>query len=156
MPLSLSYDAVCFDLFGTLLGESGSAYAGASEALSVLPPRRWAIVTSASGRLARALLTQAHLPVPSVLVSAESVARSKPAPDGYLLAAQLLGVAPDRVLVVEDSPQGIRAGRDAGMDVLGVVRGRGMNVAAEALYLAERLADVRWNVGEHGEIGVTL
>lgn len=42
---------------------------------------------------------------------------SKPAPDMYLLTAKLLGVAPARCLVLEDSPNGVKAGRAAGMQV---------------------------------------
>ncbi|HWA50472.1 MAG TPA: HAD family hydrolase [Dongiaceae bacterium] len=45
------------------------------------------------------------------------VARAKPAPDLFLLAAQRMGVDPARCLVVEDSPLGIAAARAAGMKV---------------------------------------
>lgn len=41
--------------------------------------------------------------------------RSKPAPDMYLRTAQMLGLAPANCLVLEDSPNGLRAGRAAGM-----------------------------------------
>ncbi len=51
-------------------------------------------------------------------ISRADVAAGKPAPDGYLLGAERLGVAPDRCLVVEDSPVGARAGVAAGMTVL--------------------------------------
>lgn len=43
--------------------------------------------------------------------------RSKPAPDIFLRAAQALGVAPADCLVLEDSYNGVRAGRAAGMQV---------------------------------------
>lgn len=39
---------------------------------------------------------------------------AKPAPDGYLLAAQQMGVTPDQCLVMEDSPTGAAAGKAAG------------------------------------------
>jgi len=52
----------------------------------------------------------------------EDYAHGKPAPDGYLLAAQRLGATPGRCLVVEDSTAGIRSGIAAGMQVLGVDR----------------------------------
>lgn len=45
------------------------------------------------------------------------VQRAKPAPDLFLLAAERMGVAPARCLVVEDSPLGITAARAAGMKV---------------------------------------
>jgi beta-phosphoglucomutase-like phosphatase (HAD superfamily) len=54
----------------------------------------------------------------SFYLGAEDYPRGKPAPDGYLLAARRLGVAPDRCLVVEDSHAGIASARAAGMRVI--------------------------------------
>ncbi len=51
------------------------------------------------------------------VVSADEVAHGKPAPDVYLLAARRLGVEPADCLVVEDSLNGVLAGRAAGMAV---------------------------------------
>ena len=47
--------------------------------------------------------------------SRDHVERVKPAPDLFLLAATRLDVAPERCVVFEDSPNGIRAARAAGM-----------------------------------------
>ena len=47
------------------------------------------------------------------------VARGKPAPDIYMLAAQRMGVSPNRCVVIEDSRLGAEAGLAAGMTVLG-------------------------------------
>jgi HAD superfamily hydrolase (TIGR01509 family) len=54
------------------------------------------------------------------IVSGDEVARGKPAPDGFLLAARRLGVAPEACLVVEDSRNGVLAARTAGMAVAAV------------------------------------
>ena len=51
--------------------------------------------------------------------SAEDVGRGKPAPDLFLHAAERMGVAPERCVVVEDSRLGVEAARAAGMDVYG-------------------------------------
>ncbi|HTW82540.1 MAG TPA: HAD-IA family hydrolase [Candidatus Sulfotelmatobacter sp.] len=51
--------------------------------------------------------------------TASVVARPKPAPDLFLYAAAALGVAPERSVVIEDSPSGVRAAVAAGMDVYG-------------------------------------
>jgi HAD superfamily hydrolase (TIGR01509 family) len=51
-------------------------------------------------------------------VSSEEVERGKPSPDVYLEAARRLGVAPGLCAAVEDSANGIRAARAAGMDVI--------------------------------------
>jgi HAD superfamily hydrolase (TIGR01509 family) len=48
-------------------------------------------------------------------VSASEVARSKPAPDLYLKAADRLGVAPEYCLAVEDTRTGIGSAKAAGM-----------------------------------------
>jgi HAD superfamily hydrolase (TIGR01509 family) len=53
-----------------------------------------------------------------VVVSSDEVGRGKPEPDVYLEAARRLGVAPERCLVVEDSMNGVRAARSAGMTVV--------------------------------------
>lgn len=49
------------------------------------------------------------------IVTADMVPRGKPAPDIYLKAAELLGVQPTECVGVEDSPNGLRAIRAAGM-----------------------------------------
>lgn len=55
--------------------------------------------------------------------STELVPKAKPAPDIFLHAAQALGVEPARCLVIEDSRNGVLAGRAAGMDVWGFTGG---------------------------------
>ncbi len=52
------------------------------------------------------------------IVSSDEVATGKPAPDVYSLAASRIGVLPGRCLVVEDSINGVRAGKAAGMTVV--------------------------------------
>jgi HAD superfamily hydrolase (TIGR01509 family) len=51
------------------------------------------------------------------IFSGDDVVHGKPAPDLFLLAAEALGVAPERCAVVEDSRHGVEAGRAAGMRV---------------------------------------
>ena len=80
----------------------------------------WAIVTSGSMPVAAARRETAGLPEPKVFVTAERVARGKPEPDAYLLGAQLLGLAPEECVVVEDAPAGILSGLAAGSDVIAV------------------------------------
>ena len=63
-------------------------------------------------------MVAAGLPVPDVLVPADEVALGKPAPDGYLRAAELLGVAPDACLALEDAEPGVRSALDSGARVV--------------------------------------
>jgi HAD superfamily hydrolase (TIGR01509 family) len=53
-------------------------------------------------------------------VSSEEVARGKPAPDVYLEAARRLGVDPTHAAAIEDSENGIRAAKAAGMRVIAI------------------------------------
>jgi len=55
-----------------------------------------------------------------VVVSAEDVAREKPAPDIFLRAAALLNVVPADACVIEDSAAGVRAAKAAGMSVIAI------------------------------------
>jgi HAD superfamily hydrolase (TIGR01509 family) len=53
------------------------------------------------------------------IFSSQDVGRGKPAPDLFLHAAGVMGFAPERCAVVEDSPLGVEAAVAAGMDVYG-------------------------------------
>jgi len=55
-----------------------------------------------------------------VVVSSQEVARGKPAPDVYLEAARRLGVNPQLCAAVEDSHNGIRSAKAAGMRVVAI------------------------------------
>ncbi len=88
--------------------------AGASELTVRLPRTSWAIVTSASRRLAEARWSGAGLARPAVTVTADDVEKGKPSPEPFLTAAHLLGVPPGRCVVFEDSASGGMAARSAG------------------------------------------
>lgn len=82
----------------------------------------WAIVTSGTTPLVTGWLGVLKLPLPEHLVVAEDVENGKPDPSCYLMGKGKLGLgANDEVLVLEDSPAGIMAGKAAGCKVLGVV-----------------------------------
>jgi beta-phosphoglucomutase-like phosphatase (HAD superfamily) len=74
------------------------------------------------------------------IVSSDEVARGKPAPDVYLRAASLLAVPADRCLVVEDSLNGVRAGKAAGAFVV-LVPNPSVPPAGDARRLADRVVD---------------
>lgn len=96
------------------------AVPGAKELISSLEAREWALVTSAHSELARVRLQSVGLPLPHILIGAESVRLGKPDPEGYLLAARRMGYEPARCLVIEDTPAGLQAGLAGGMQVLGI------------------------------------
>ena len=68
------------------------------------------------------------------IFSASMVENGKPAPDLFLHAARQMGVAPANCLVIEDSPAGIMAARNAGMAVFGYTGGS--HVAPAGLHAA--------------------
>ena len=55
-----------------------------------------------------------------VIVTADDVAQAKPAPDIYLRASSLLGVAPSEALALEDTTPGILAAKAAGLACIAV------------------------------------
>jgi sugar-phosphatase len=97
-----------------------TAIPGALDLLSALPLDRWAVVTSAGRALALRRIGRVHLPAPRVVVGADDVAAGKPSPEGYLQAAERLGVDARRCVVIEDTPAGAEAGRSAGATVIGL------------------------------------
>ncbi|MBZ6230631.1 HAD family hydrolase [Streptomyces olivaceus] len=87
---------------------------GTRDFLDALPADRWAVVTSATRRLAEARLDAVGI-LPKTLVAADDITRGKPDPEPYLLGARALGVDPAACVVFEDAPAGLQAGRAAGM-----------------------------------------
>ena len=75
-----------------------------------------------------------------VTVSSEEVARGKPAPDVYLEAARRLEVPPERCVAIEDSENGIRSGKAAGMRVVAIPNPH-FRPTEEALALADVTLD---------------
>ncbi|GLY98044.1 phosphatase [Actinoplanes sp. NBRC 103695] len=88
---------------------------GALELIAALDRRGmpWAVFTSADLRLARARLGAAGIAAP-LLVTTDDVRAGKPDPEGWVRAAALVGVPPEKCLVVEDAEVGLAAARAAG------------------------------------------
>ena len=78
----------------------------------------------------------------SVVTTSSEVARGKPAPDIFLRAAKLLGVAPRECWVIEDSKPGVAAGLAAGMKVIAITN----------THPAEELSNATSVVKDYGEI----
>ncbi len=120
---------------------------GAVEAVQRLAVR-WPLgLASSSNRplIDRALEAAGLTALFRATVSSEEVARGKPAPDVYLEAARRLGVEPARAVAVEDSHNGIRAARAAGMGVVAIPNHRfppGEDALAEANVVLPLLAEL--------------
>ncbi|MGD0472302.1 MAG: HAD family phosphatase [Candidatus Velthaea sp.] len=113
-------------------------FPGAVDAVRAVS-RRWPVaIASSSGReLIDLVVRLAGLgDAVTVSVSAAEAGRGKPAPDVYLRAAELLGASPPACAAVEDSSNGIRAGKNAGMRVIAIPTAA-FPAAPEALALAD-------------------
>jgi len=130
-PSKATWDYVC-ELEAEvplLFGDDAEEIPGARELLDALQHlhAKWAIVTSGTKRLVAGWLKVLELVAPEQMVTAEDVQRGKPDPECYRLGAKLLGLeiggdassgGDSKVLVLEDAPAGIKAGKAAGCMVL--------------------------------------
>ncbi|KAK1058976.1 DL-glycerol-3-phosphatase [Friedmanniomyces endolithicus] len=117
----------------------------------------WAIVTSGTRGLVEGWLGVMGMERPGVLVCAEEVGEGKPSPEGYRLGARRLGfrdgsavakgvrdggatggsgalreVRPEEILVLEDAPAGVRAGKAAGYRVVALATTHAVEQLREA------------------------
>ncbi|KAI9811917.1 MAG: hypothetical protein M1832_000659 [Thelocarpon impressellum] len=116
-------------------GQDAEVVPGARELLGALEghPEKWAIVTSGTRPLLTGWLDVLKLAHPRHLVVAEDVERGKPDPACYNLGRERLGLASDApVLVLEDSPAGVRSGKAAGCQVVGLATTHGAQQLREA------------------------
>lgn len=125
---------------------------GARELVASFPDGHWAVATSGMEPVARARLKATGMPEPPIFVTAGEVRRGKPAPDPYLLAAERLGVEPERCIVVEDSPPGIEAARAAGMRAIAVTTSHEPEELRRADAVLEHLNQLRLASGSNGSI----
>lgn len=114
------------------VGDRFPPFEAAAPLLHALPSKSWAVVTSGQRSTVLARFEAHGLPDPSVFVDGDDVAEGKPSPEGYLKAAELLGVGPMGCLVVEDAPAGVRAGKAAGMTVLAIASTHSADSLSEA------------------------
>lgn len=107
------------------------AYQGTLALIAAAAERVPVAVCSGSGRrsVEPVLRKFGLLPLLGAVVTADDVARTKPDPEPYLLAATRLAVAPAHCTAIEDTPTGVRSARSAGLRVVGVCH----TVAAERL-----------------------
>lgn len=82
-------------------------------------------------------------PMFDVIVNGSMVTHSKPDPEGYLIAARTLGCEPGHCVVVEDSLQGVKAGKRAGAVVVAIAGTVPAELlAAETPHVVEAIASI--------------
>ena len=100
---------------------------------------------SPAGDVAAAIEMCGLSDVTRLILGAGDYAHGKPDPSGYLKAAELLGVAPSRCVVVEDSTVGVKSGLAAGMKVLALDRSNAVR---------QDYSGATWRVGSLAEIDI--
>jgi mannitol-1-/sugar-/sorbitol-6-phosphatase len=115
---------------------------GVKPILEALPQKYWTVVTSATERLARARIAYGGIPVPAQMITADMVAKGKPDPEPYRRGAELLGLAPQDCLVIEDSASGAKAGHAAGCKVLATLFSHSLESLAAADWIVRSLEEV--------------
>src|ERR687898_1448269 len=116
---------------------------GIAEVVAAVSVPRCVASSSDPERIRRSLeLTGLSRFFGSHLFSASMVARGKPAPDLFLLAAQEMHSQPHRCLVIEDSTHGVAAGVAAGMTVIGFTAGRHCTAGLADRLIQHGAADV--------------
>ncbi len=127
---------------------------GVQHILQELSPNHWAVVTSATHRLALSRMRHGGIPVPQHVVTADRVSKGKPDPEPYLLGAKLLGLRPEDCLVIEDAASGAKAGHAAGCKVLATLFSHSLESLSAADWVVRSLDDVHVSVaGEAIEVG---
>lgn len=93
----------------------------------------------------------------AVNVCGVKVAKGKPAPDLFLLAAAELAVDPAACIVVEDAPAGVAAAKNGGMKAIGIARlhNEAMLSASGADLVVESLDLVRINSSPFGNLSIS-
>ncbi|KTD56755.1 HAD-superfamily hydrolase [Legionella santicrucis] len=90
--------------------------------IGIQDKQKIAICSAATQQEINTVLAKIKLPCDfNTIVTTEDVIRTKPSPEGYLLAAKKLGISPEKCLVFEDSPHGIEAAKSAGMFVIALL-----------------------------------
>jgi HAD superfamily hydrolase (TIGR01509 family) len=80
-----------------------------------------ALVTATSRPLLNAIIKNSNLDIKfDHVVTSSDVLRNKPAPDPYQRACELLEVQPQRALVIEDSPTGLKSATEAGCQTVAI------------------------------------
>jgi HAD superfamily hydrolase (TIGR01509 family) len=137
----------CREVLGGLIATSLAPMPGVEALLDELQaagiPR--AVATSGTREYAHAVLSKLHLmQCFRFILTADDISHGKPDPEVYLLAAKRLALAPQQMLVLEDSANGCRAAVAAGAFVVAVPNRHTRDHSfAGAQMIADTLADPR-------------
>ncbi|KAL3230572.1 hypothetical protein RNJ44_01021 [Nakaseomyces bracarensis] len=111
--------------------------------LNELPKEKWAVATSGTREMATKWFDILHIKRPSHFITANDVKKGKPNPEPYIRGREGLGYPVNshfpeksKVVVFEDAPAGIAAGKAAGCKIIGIA------TTFSASYLREQGCDI--------------
>jgi len=121
---------------------------GAVKLIKSLKEHSFSVALASSGPIENIQLIMRGLGIEDsfqAIVSGREVKEGKPSPQGFLLAAQKLGVEPENCMVIEDAPAGITAAKRARMHCLAVTNTHPRSSLMEADLIVDRLEAVSVN-----------
>lgn len=112
------------------------------QSAAAMPDFRLAVTTAGMRTKAFAVLKALGLDLRmfDALVTAEDFRRPKPAPDIYLIAAERMGLPPERCIVIEDAPAGVKAACAAGVLPVAVTHTTSAELLHEAGWIVDNLS----------------
>ena len=142
-------------------GQDATEIPGARKFLAELDyvNAHWGVVTSGTLALIEGWMRVMKLAHPKHMVVAEDVQNGKPDPSCYLLGRSRLGLEnTSNLLVVEDAPSGIKAGKAAGFKVIGLVTTHSLEQVrdAGADWIIRDLRDLAVKKGEEGVVEIKI
>jgi len=131
-----------------VIGQNIKPLPGAVELIKSLREHRFKIALASSAPIENIRLVTRGLGIDDyfhAVVTGRDVAEGKPSPQGFLLAAQKLGVEPKDCVVIEDAIAGVTACKRAGMQCIAVTNTHPRENLAEADLIVDTLEEVTAN-----------
>ena len=133
------------EMFRRIIGQSVRPFPGVLNLMLSLKAGKWKMALVSSTPLENIKLIMHALDIAylfNTVVSDSDVSRGKPDPEGFLLAAGRLGVAPDSCVVIEDAVAGVSAAKNAGMKCVAVTNTHPAVRLVEADIIVDSLEEV--------------
>ena len=133
------------ETFRKILGQNIKPLPGAVKLLKSLREHGFKIALASSAPIENIKLVTRGLGIDNYfhsIVTGRDVAEGKPSPQGFLLAAQKLGVEPKDCVVIEDAIAGVTASKRAGMQCIAVTNTHPRENLAEADLTVDTLEEV--------------
>ncbi|KAJ9616775.1 DL-glycerol-3-phosphatase [Cladophialophora chaetospira] len=162
-PSKANWDYICHEesLIPKEFGHDAVEIPGARKLLASLEDVNapWAVVTSGTKGLVNGWLEVLNLAHPRQMVVAEDVENGKPDPTCYLLGRRRLDLPETaRMIVLEDAPAGVQAGKAAGFRVIGLATTHTVEQvkSAGADWIVRDLSSVKLKAFQGGEVQVVI